>query len=396
MDTKSKVSIPYRLLTLLLAIILTITCVPDLTAFAGDSATGLAQGGATGSMGWGAYSHGYRFYIVDENGKLISNYIADVRDPNWQGYNENYDLDTTYKNLIRVGGTKVASIPQYNYDDVNANLPRCVISTSSGYAGQGAVLKNWLKTENTTKSGAKVSNLALICNKLWGKDAAILFSKSATQKAYFMVEPIFRTPIPKDSYGNYFWNRSYEGTWYGYMKTLSRKNSSGGWLYECPSGRGVRFIKEILGDGYCFSKDVKELGINEPPCKIDTLADSTLATVDAYAAGWGIQAFWNNIDKPQGDPISTYDIDNNPKKPETTEKPKNTDKIKNDADSAGRKNGEVEIVKLYGYAYKRKDWTNTTRRFVKVEQTDNRKNGDNKSIPGYFLRKKTTDKICKH
>lgn len=390
MNTQNKVSIHYRVLTLILAIIMCVTCVPDLTAFAGDSAGGAAKGTPSGYGGTSYLSTGYRLYIVDGDGKLIENYVADLHDPYWQTINSGYPNDTTYANYLRVCGSNYSgTIPEYHYADINANIPVCV---NSDCKGQGAVLRDWFNTK-VEISGKEHTNLKLVCHKLWGAGASQYFGANPPSKAYLIVEPLFSTQIGMDSSAIDWYDREYAGTWYGFMKTLSRKNKNGDYIYACRSGRFIKWMRHATGDGYVFTKDVEELGINKPPYEIDSTPDATLSSVDAYAAGWGIQAYWNSSNKGSGDPISTYDIDNNPTTPSTTEKPKNTDKIKNDAKSAGRKNGEVEIVKLYGYAYKRKDWKNDERRFVKVEQTDNRKNGDNKSITGYFLRKKTTDKI---
>lgn len=390
MDTKSKVSLPYRLLTLLLAIILTITCVPDLTAFAGDNGGGNSGGAYGAGNGFYTGDSGYRFYILDENGKMLYSPV-DVKN-SWIGPNS--PLDTTYANITRLGNNKstpkVVRLTKLNskYTGKNAKFNFTSdlwdpLDTTGQAWVYGDDFRDWMMAKNS----AGFQNMKLVVLRLWGSAA---YKELLSRKMYLIVEPIVRMGIPADNYGNSMSAR-FEGTWYGYMKTCakSKYNVNGG----TNSGWGMTAFKCALANGMELVSDENkdDLGLIKPTYE----HNSGTNYYDIGNQGWGIHIYWNQI-KSSGDPISTYDIDNNPKKPETTEKPKNTDKIKNDDKSAGRKDGEVEIVKLYGYAYKRKDWTSTTRRFVKVEQTDNRLNGDNKSITGYFLRKKTTDKICKH
>ena len=397
MNTKSKVGLHYRILTLVLAIILMVTCVPDLTAFAGDNGGGNSGGGYAAGDGFYPGDSGYRFYIVDEKGSILYSPV-DVKN-RWTGPSS--PLDTTYANLTRLGNNKnkprVVSLSALNAKwtgkwavmNFTSDLWAPLEEVSEARV-RGNDFRNWMMKNNS--SGHQ--NAKVLIYRLWGPKA---YNEWDSKKMYLIVEPIIRMGIPKNDWGSSMYKR-FEGTWYGYMKTCYEDrynayyNQSNTGAKKKNSAWGMYTFKCALANGFELVSDdnKKDLGLIKPR----SIHSKRHAFNQISNQGYGIHIYWNHVEgKGSSDPISTYDIDHNPKKPDTTEKPKNNSTIKNDDTSAGRKNGEVEIVKIYAYAYKRKDYSGTNKRYVAIEQTNHRKDKTGASVAGYFIRKKTTDKV---
>ncbi|MBO5449913.1 MAG: hypothetical protein J5994_11415 [Ruminococcus sp.] len=393
MNTERKTKLHYRILTLLLAIVMCITCIPDLTVFAGYNGGGVGGGAGTSGKGINPSNCGIRVYLYDVAAGKIATVEGKkcIQDILSNEFKANINVDSAVKSgytyRTRLGNNKSEVPYMWESDlpeDINfgGSLKNYVIKTTCFYPFAfevyGTEFANYM-TEKININGKEIERVAYFVLKLFDKDA---FKDIMNNGYKIIVEPIIASELystynggatgtflyaPIEAFHKYYYDKYPSAPAGGYIGGPLAALARGFRLTEadekCELDKG--------DNGFEFNKDINGNGVAE----YDTWKD--------YGnKGYGIHIY-TVVPVKRGNPISTYDWETQPTNPAISEEP--TKAKKNTAEDAGLKDGEgVEIVKLYGYAYKRSDYTGTNKRYVAVEQIGKRLGLNGKNILGTF------------
>jgi len=258
-----------NLLSIFLAIAVSLTTLPYTTApllIHADNAGGGGSGGGTAENVGGASDSrcGYRMYVVDKNGNLLSPVIDLVsQSPSYQ-----LIYDTTWK----FGGTVSAKY------DMPSDMPKPFKHNGICFMGNGMKTKAWMRS----KGSDGVQNIVALIQKYLGADVAEQFEDLSEEK-FCVLEPIAWHNI-------YLGNKSttntgicFYGTFMGWMKVYAQLGLPNG-------GFTKQLDNRILGRCLTLERDQPNLGLMRPT--YSGLLD--LATVGNE--GFGIQLY-SNLEK---------------------------------------------------------------------------------------------------
>ena len=290
---------------LLLLILMFILSLPTtFYADLNDNAGGSGSDGTSNSAAGGASEskYGYRFYVVDNEGAVVSKVVDFV----------SYQVDCDYNYLVtRLGKGTVAESR-----DMPEGMPVPFYHSGSSFKGNGEALRVWCLSRNSDGN----QNLIMLVHNYLGADTANLF-KNTYYSYYVVLEPITWHDIYKTGNKSSNTGYSFYGTFYNWMQFYNEND----W--------GTNFTsvleQHILGTCLQLVRDEKPLGLTNPGTYTEYF---TLNNVGS--AGWGIQLYYNKdiIDIP--DPQTTYD----------EPKGDNPDKAPTESE------GKITIVKNYRYS----------------------------------------------
>ena len=131
----------------LISLAIPITTHADVVDNAGGSGSvgtgGKAQGGASQNK------HGYRFYVVDKHGEVVSKVVDLTSD-------SSIDCDINARET-RIGGTNASKV----LEQIPSDMPKPFYHDGSSFRGNGEALKNWCLS-NGDNGKQKIVILCLI------------------------------------------------------------------------------------------------------------------------------------------------------------------------------------------------------------------------------------------
>lgn len=255
-----------RIIIFILVIILALPLSTNLAYADGYNGTGGGAGGASGSASGGASENktGYRLYVVDTNGNIVSDVVDLVT-------NSTISCDKNYRNTRIGNGTASSSLRT-----MPAGMPKPYYYSGSSFKGNGTALREWAVANN--ESGHQ-NIITLIENEL-GLNVANYFDKSITKETYYCIlEPITWHDIFSNKPNSVNMGRSAYGTFYNWMQ-----------LYDT-LGLTKTFTSSIDNDvlGNCMILQRNELGLKAPASSSDNFS---LANIDGL--GYGIHIYSND------------------------------------------------------------------------------------------------------
>lgn len=295
-----------RIIIFILVIILVLPLSTSLAYADGYNGTGGGAGGASGSASGGASENktGYRLYVVDKNGNIVSDVVDLVT-------NSTISCDKNYRNT-RIGN----GIASSSLRTMPAGMPKPYYYSGSSFKGNGTALREWAVANN--ESGHQ-NIITLIENEL-GLNVANYFDLSITKDTYYCIlEPITWHDIFSNKPNSVNMGRSGYGTFYNWMQ-----------LYDT-LGLTKTFTSSIDNDvlGNCMILQRNELGLKAPASSSDNFS---LANIDGL--GYGIHIYSND------------DIAQNPDDQTTCDESKGD----TPAPPADESDGACTIVKNYRYS----------------------------------------------
>lgn len=267
-----------RIIIFILVIILVLPLSTSLAYADGYNGTGGGAGGASGSASGGASENktGYRLYVVDKNGNIVSN-VVDLVTNNTISCNNN--MYTT-----RIGNGTVSRLTL-----IPSGMPKPYYYSGSSFKGNGTALRTWAVANN--ESGHQ-NIITLIENEL-GLNVANYFDKSITKETYYCIlEPITWHDIFSNKPNSVNMGRSGYGTFYNWMQ-----------LYDA-LGLTKTFTSSIDNDvlGNCMVLQRNELGLKAPASSSDNF---NLSSINGL--GYGIHIYSNDDIAQNPDDQTTYD-----------------------------------------------------------------------------------------
>ena len=267
-----------RIIIFILVIILVLPLSTSLAYADGYNGTGGGAGGASGSASGGASENktGYRLYVVDKNGNIVSN-VVDLVTNNTISCNNN--MYTT-----RIGNGTVSRLTL-----IPSGMPKPYYYSGSSFKGNGTALRTWAVANN--ESGHQ-NIITLIENEL-GLNVANYFDKSITKETYYCIlEPITWHDIFSNKPNSVNMGRSSYGTFYNWMQ-----------LYNT-LGLTKTFTSSIDNDvlGNCMILQRNELGLKAPASSSDNFSLSSI-----NGLGYGIHIYSNDDLGNNTDDQTTYD-----------------------------------------------------------------------------------------
>lgn len=294
-----------RIIIFILVIILVLPLSTSLAYADGYNGTGGGAGGASGSASGGASENkcGYRMYVVDKNGNIVSEVIDLV-------------VNNTISCDINMYTTRIGNSTVNRLTLMPAGMPKPYYYSGSSFKGNGTALRTWAVANN--ESGHQ-NIITLIENEL-GLNVANYFDKSITTDTYYCIlEPITWHDIFSNKPNSVNMGRSAYGTFYNWMQ-----------LYDT-LGLTKTFTSSIDNDvlGNCMILQRNELGLTAPASSSDNFNLS-----DINGVGYGIHIYSND------------DLGNN------TDDQTTCDESKGDtpAPPADESDGACTIVKNYRYS----------------------------------------------
>lgn len=268
-----------RIIIFILVIILALPITTSLAYADGYNGTGGGAGGASGSASGGASENktGYRLYVVDTNGNIVSDVVDLVT-------NSTISCDKNYRNT-RIGN----GIASSSLRTMPAGMPKPYYYSGSSFKGNGTALRTWAVANN--ESGHQ-NIITLIENEL-GLNVANYFDKSITTDTYYCIlEPITWHDIFSNKPNSVSMGRSAYGTFYNWMQ-----------LYDT-LGLTKTFTSSIDNDvlGNCMILQRNELGLKAPASSSDNFSLSSINGV-----GYGIHIYSNDDLGNNTDDQTTYD-----------------------------------------------------------------------------------------
>lgn len=269
-----------RIIIFILVIVLALPLSTSLAYADGYNGTGGGAGSAGGHASGGASENksGYRLYVVDANGSIVSEVIDLVTN---NTISCDFNIYTT-----RIGnGTASSSLRT-----MPAGMPKPYYYYSgSSFKGNGSALREWAVANN--ESGHQ-NIITLIENEL-GLNVANYFDKSITKDTYYCIlEPITWHDIFSNKPNSVNMGRSGYGTFYNWMQ-----------LYNT-LGLTKTFTSSIDNDvlGNCMILQRNELGLKAPASSSDNFNLSSINGV-----GYGIHIYSNDDLGNNTDNQTTYD-----------------------------------------------------------------------------------------
>lgn len=267
-----------RIIIFILVIILVLPLSTNLAYADGYNGTGGGAGGASGSASGGASENktGYRLYVVDTNGNIVSDVVDLVTN---NTISCDFNIYTT-----RIGNGTVSRLTL-----IQSGMPKPYYYSGSSFKGNGTALREWAVSNN--ESGHQ-NIITLIENEL-GLNVANYFDKSITKETYYCIlEPITWHDIFSNKPNSVNMGRSAYGTFYNWMQ-----------LYDT-LGLTKTFTSSIDNDvlGNCMILQRNELGLKAPASSSDNFS---LANIDGL--GYGIHIYSNDDLGNNTDDQTTYD-----------------------------------------------------------------------------------------
>lgn len=255
---------------LMLAILFTIcmfTIAFPITAHAetnlGDNAGGDGSAGAHRGAEGGATqnNHGYRFYVVDSSGKVVSK-VVDFQ--SIEGIR--CDIEGTTTRIGNGKASKTAPMPD--------GMPRPFYHNGRDFRGNGEALRQWCLSDG--EDGHQ--RLVNLMHNYLGESILELFEDSAYEY-YVVLEPItWHDLFRGDSDSNI--GKSFYGTFYNWMQFYSANN----W----PQNFTSPLDQKVLGTCLQLVRDEPPLGLTNPGEYTEYF---TLSNVGDQ--GWGIHLYYN-------------------------------------------------------------------------------------------------------
>lgn len=245
----------------------------------GYNGTGGGAGGASGSASGGASENktGYRLYVVDTNGNIVSDVVDLVT-------NSTISCDKNYRNT-RIGN----GIASSSLRTMPAGMPKPYYYSGSSFKGNGTALRTWAVANN--ESGHQ-NIITLIENEL-GLNVANYFDKSITKETYYCIlEPITWHDIFSNKPNSVNMGKSAYGTFYNWMQ-----------LYDT-LGLTKTFTSSIDNDvlGNCMVLQRNELGLTAPASSSENFSLSSINGI-----GYGIHIYSNDDIAQNPDDQTTCD-----------------------------------------------------------------------------------------
>lgn len=268
-----------RIIIFILVIILALPINTSLAYADGYNGTGGGAGGASGSASGGASENkcGYRMYVVDTNGNIVSDVVDLVT-------NSTISCDKNYRNTRIGNGTASSSLRT-----MPAGMPKPYYYSGSSFKGNGTALREWAIAKN--ESGEQ-NILQLISNEL-GENVYKYFDLNITKDTYYCIlEPITWHDIFSNKPNSVNMGRSAYGTFYNWMQ-----------LYNA-LGLTKTFTSSIDNDvlGNCMILQRNELGLTAPASSSDNFSLNNINGV-----GYGIHIYSNDDLAQNPDDQTTYD-----------------------------------------------------------------------------------------
>lgn len=267
-----------RIIIFILVIILVLPLSTSLAYADGYNGTGGGAGGASGSASGGASENktGYRLYVVDTNGNIVSDVVDLVTN---NTISCDFNIYTT-----RIGNGTVSRLTL-----IQSGMPKPYYYSGSSFKGNGTALREWAVANN--ESGHQ-NIITLIENEL-GLNVANYFDKSITKDTYYCIlEPITWHDIFSNKPNSVNMGKSAYGTFYNWMK-----------LYDT-LGLTKTFTSSIDNDvlGNCMILQRNELGLKAPASSSDNF---NLSSINGL--GYGIHIYSNDDLAQNPDDQTTYD-----------------------------------------------------------------------------------------
>lgn len=267
-----------RIIIFILVILLALPISTSLAYADGYNGTGGGAGGASGSASGGASENkcGYRMYVVDKNGNIVSEVIDLV-------------VNNTISCDINMYTTRIGNSTVNRLTLMPAGMPKPYYYSGSSFKGNGTALRAWAVANN--ESGHQ-NIITLIENEL-GLNVANYFDKSITTDTYYCIlEPITWHDIFSNKPNSVNMGRSGYGTFYNWMQ-----------LYDT-LGLTKTFTSSIDNDvlGNCMILQRNELGLKAPASSSDNFSLSSINGI-----GYGIHIYSNDDLGNNTDDQTTYD-----------------------------------------------------------------------------------------
>lgn len=267
-----------RIIIFILVIILVLPLSTSLAYADGYNGTGGGAGGASGSASGGASENkcGYRMYVVDTNGNIVSEVIDLV-------------VNNTISCDINMYTTRIGNSTVNRLTLMPAGMPKPYYYSGSSFKGNGTALRTWAVAKNAS---GEQNILELIGDEL-GENVYKLFDLSITKETYYCVlEPITWHDIFSNRPNSVNMGRSAYGTFYNWMQ-----------LYDT-LGLTKTFTSSIDNDvlGNCMILQRNELGLTAPASSSDNFSLSSINGV-----GYGIHIYSNDDIAQNPDDQTTYD-----------------------------------------------------------------------------------------
>lgn len=232
-----------HILSLLLAIAVSITALPYITEplqVQADNAGGGDAGGGTAQNVGGASDSkcGYRMYVVDKNGNLLSRVVDLVS-----------QAPTTNKAGLstRVGGGNTSELLLMPSD-----MPKPFKHNGICFMGNGMKTKAWMRS----KGSDGVQNIVALIQKYLGADVANQFEDLSEEK-FCVLEPIAWHNIYTGNQSSTNTGFGYYGTFYNWMQTYAQMGLPNG-------GFTKQLDNRILGRCLTLERDQPNLGLSRP------------------------------------------------------------------------------------------------------------------------------------
>lgn len=271
-----------------LAILLTLVIALSIpystqTVYAGNDDANAGGGGAGGggqtSVGGASVNKcGYRMYVLDSNGHLVSNVVdLVIQQP----------VRTAYNYSTRLGGGTTGSIKP-----MPSGMPTPYIYDGK-FKGNGNALRAWFYKRNST---GNLNMSTIIWSYLGGQQMLDKFNSADTY--YLAVEPIAWHNVYTTSNSASGTREIFYGTFYNWIQ------------YYSAHGYGKTFTSTLDTNvlGNCLKLIHDQLGLTTPG------SQSGLTLSGVGNQGYGIQLY-SNKDKPTGGIQTTCDEDVMPSKP---------------------------------------------------------------------------------
>ena len=255
-----------RIIIFILVIILVLPLSTSLAYADGYNGTGGGAGGASGSASGGASENkcGYRMYVVDKNGNIVSEVIDLV-------------VNNTISCDFNIYTTRIGNgIASSSLRKMPAGMPKPYYYSGSSFKGNGTALREWAVTKNAS---GEQNILELIGDEL-GENVYKLFDLSITKDTYYCVlEPITWHDIFSNKPNSVNMGRSAYGTFYNWMQ-----------LYDT-LGLTKTFTSSIDNDvlGNCMVLQRTELGLTAPASSSENFSLSSINGI-----GYGIHIYSND------------------------------------------------------------------------------------------------------
>lgn len=324
-----------QLLCLLLAMVMVITAVPNMQAYAKDKVTPNASDkkGNMGNLttchgGASVRKQGYRLYIVDQNGDVVSVFKthnkkgeeveAQVRDL----YVDANEGTTTVGDDLRVGDGDLARARM----KVPAGMPAAFVGED--WKTNGEKVAKWMNTkvrkpiDYTDKNGKKhhevrwMKNCQWLCYYAMGI-RAFKMAMDYESKYTIVLEPTVFHVVWKSTSKNSSTGTSFYGTAYEWLQKYNKMGVAKTWTSSCES-----YVLQCA-----LTLQRKEHDLTKPTSEVTKSKQLTLKRVGNQ--GFGIHFYTLNTNPPTSNKTHTFDYQYNNSKfrPEKAPKEKKSEGI---------------------------------------------------------------------